>query len=234
MQFTYRIGKKRRKINFYRLPVLLTFSLSICLECGKNPSSEVDWNQMVWHPKAVPKTSCCLYIGVHDRLQTRDRLFNFGMMWNLTICYAKNKLKVEIISSSSTHIQLLFRNLSNGNSSWHKVTLWTYDEIAYLQESKFSKTASRLMQITLGRTVWSLWQEGLQGYLNQNHAISYNLRRKLSCGQIIGLLCTTLKPENQEDKEIYGNQDITARRIKQGSLRFGDPGGAKWHPLTSN
>lgn len=128
----------------------------------------VDWCRMVSYPRNVPKTSCCLYRSVHGRLKTR-----ITVGCGTRVFCATNNQKAEIISFKCPYSAFIWKYYRL-NSSWHKVTLWAYwcDSIF---TRKFSKTASRLMKITLGTTIWSLWR-GMQGSLNQNHVSSYDSR----------------------------------------------------------
>lgn len=55
------------------------FSFSTAWSVAATPSPIVDWYNIVWCSRNVPKVSCRLYRTICDRLKTRDRLLQFGI-----------------------------------------------------------------------------------------------------------------------------------------------------------
>jgi len=137
------------------------FTLSSAWELSRAKYPIADYHSVIWFPNACPKFSCCLLRAIHDRLLTRQRLLNFGII-NTNDCVLCN--------SQPETIEHLFFSCVSSSYIWKLCKLKLglsqgligslLEEVILVKRRFSEKTkASLLAKHAIGAAVWHIWQE---------------------------------------------------------------------------
>ena len=128
------------------------FSFSSAWDVSRSRSSIVEYHNVLWFPKGCPKFSCCLLRDLHERLPTRQRLVNFGIIStnNCVLCNVSHET-----------IEHLFFNCAFSSYIWKLATETrsTTKLDGQLIKAKFSHKANTFMlaKHAIGAAVWHIW-----------------------------------------------------------------------------
>lgn len=136
------------------------FSIKKVYKDLRGEFAKVTWRRLTCNNLGSPKWIFMLYLAIHRRLYTKDRLSNWGILTD-TICILCN-------NEPETHQQLFFecpftgkiwRALLGWLSVNKRVTRWS-DEIQWATDHATNKTAqANIYRITLAAALYYIWQE---------------------------------------------------------------------------
>lgn len=138
---------------------------------------------MVWYSKNIPKWSFILWLAVQQKLNTRDRLLNWGMIveGDCTFCTNGQESHHHLFFQCPLSLSVwdrMWRRSSNDQipSTLPEVIAW------YIQHVKGTSFRSLLLKNVLAATMYNLWMERNQRVFNQNASTQDQIiLRTISC-----------------------------------------------------
>lgn len=152
------------------------FSIRSVWERFKEDRNEVNWKDVVWFSQCNPRNAFILWLSLHGRLATQDRI----MMWN-----SQNNLKCPLCGSVNDSHEHLFFKCKYSEEIWNAIKdklkrkNWDMDwrnVITMIASGKCGNNIlSVLHRIVIATTVYYIWHERNQRLFEQNERNSKSL-----------------------------------------------------------
>ena len=152
------------------------FSTKSAWEAIRGRRAKVEWCDLVWFSKAIPRYSMILWMAIKERLPTKDRLMRYGATTNAHCCFC---------NSSMESLDHLFFACPFSKSIWSKILSlvdlgyvvrpW-HDYIPHLARIWKGKSLKfTLGRLCLGATVYWIWRERNSRSFRGDHKDSFTI-----------------------------------------------------------
>ncbi|XP_028090507.1 uncharacterized protein LOC114290746 [Camellia sinensis] len=68
------------RLQIFGLLTSPSFSIHSAWECWRDKGPKVTWSNLIWGPPVIPRVSFIVWLAIHERLNTGDRLQIFGLL----------------------------------------------------------------------------------------------------------------------------------------------------------
>ncbi|KAH0717117.1 hypothetical protein KY285_013148 [Solanum tuberosum] len=129
------------------------FSIKQVYQLMKGEYPKVEWRKLICNTNACPKWSFILFLTLHGRLLTKERLLNWGSVENT---------KCILCDVESENIEHLFFNCSYSGQVWQKVLRWQAIQrqaSGWHEEQRPVQREAEIFRISLAASVYYIWQE---------------------------------------------------------------------------
>ncbi|GFY93673.1 hypothetical protein Acr_09g0001190 [Actinidia rufa] len=132
------------------------FQSKLAYEFFRPKGATVTWPKLVWHNSITPKHSFILWLGLKDRLLTRDKLRDFIEDQSCPLC-----------SFEAESIDHLFFYCQVGNQIWTEIKSWLGISRAMttlksavkwmIKEARGTSLPAKIKKISLACTIYHIW-----------------------------------------------------------------------------
>lgn len=136
------------------------FTIHSTWDCWRDKGTKVPWANLVWGPPSIPRVSFVVWMAIHERLNTGDRLHLFGLVPNPTCPFCHGP--------EENHSHLFFRCVYSSriwgaiqvkcNFNWPQLS-WLESVVDATKSIKGKTLKSALMKLSFLCTVYQIWLE---------------------------------------------------------------------------
>ncbi|XP_028122802.1 uncharacterized protein LOC114319935 [Camellia sinensis] len=137
-----------------------SFSIHSAWECWRDKGPKVTWSNLVWGPPVIPRVSFIVWLAIHERLNTGDRLQIFGLLMSPScpLCCAleENHSHLFFRCHYSSRIWAVIQ--AKCNSHW--------PSLPWLELVEFATTSINgkslkcmIMKLSFHCTIYHIWME---------------------------------------------------------------------------
>lgn len=89
-----------------------TFSIKKAWDTTRRRNSKVDWYNIVWYHHHIPKHTILVWVAIHGKLMTKNKLLTFGIIQDATC---------RLCNSATESLDHLFFSCSFTNEIWSRL-----------------------------------------------------------------------------------------------------------------
>ncbi|XP_023635342.1 uncharacterized protein LOC111829689 [Capsella rubella] len=125
----------------------------------RTASPQVAWEKGVWFPHATPKYSFCVWLAVHDRLPTGDRMLKWNIGFSGTCEFCRRCVESrDHLFFSCNYVSGIWASLTKGLLSTNYTTDWS-TLITFISTQHKDLVHTFLLRYVFQTVVYEIWRE---------------------------------------------------------------------------
>lgn len=198
------------------------FTIQSAWNHWRSKFDKVVWHKLIWGPNSIPRVSFIVWMAIHERLNTGDRLQLFGLVPSSVCPFCQQ--------SNENHSHLFFDCLFTAKI-WHAIKTkcnvnwpdlkWPHIIPFATNETKRKSLRSTIIKLAMLCSVYLIWIERNNRIFNQELKPEEVIVKSIVQMVRGRLLSITSLPRSAGDEWFLSQWNLPATILKPHTLRMG-------------
>ncbi|XP_028119112.1 uncharacterized protein LOC114316616 [Camellia sinensis] len=137
-----------------------SFSIYSAWDCWRDKGPKVTWSNLIWGPPVIPRVSFIVWLAIHERLNTGDRLQIFGLLTSPScpLCCAPEESHSHLFFRCHYSSRIWAVIQAKCNSHWPSLPWLELVEFA-TKSINGKSLKSVIMKLSFLCTIYHIWME---------------------------------------------------------------------------